>query len=58
MAWLAAAIINVWTTEKVTPAQLLGEDTESDVIRAEDFDSVEEFRAAVRARRKAMEEDD
>lgn len=59
IAWAVANLLNAWTKEKVTPAQLLGEDSEPDsVIRAEDFDTVEEYRAAIRARREAMEDDD
>ena len=57
IAWAVANMLNAWVKEKITPAQLLGE-PEPDVIRAEDFDSLEEFRAAIRARRKDREEEE
>jgi hypothetical protein len=54
---VVANLLNAWVKEKITPAQLLGE-PEPYVIRAEDFDSVEEFRAAIRAQMAKNEEDD
>lgn len=57
LAWVVANLLNAWVKEEITPAQLLGE-PEPYVLRAEDFDSVEEFRAAIRAQMAKKEEDD
>lgn len=55
LAWVTANLLNAWVRDRVTPDQLLGE--QSETISAEEFDSVEEWRAALRERRRAMEEE-